>query len=92
MTIENDSEPTSTSNLIFVRKFSHTKSSHFFLYNNQDETDILYEEDCLRNQYSVKTWLRYIDHIKDVPNEKINLVYERALRELPGRYIHSYFF
>ncbi|CAF4120962.1 unnamed protein product [Rotaria socialis] len=51
-----------------------------------DETDILYEEDCLRNQYSVKAWLRYIDHIKEGPNEKINLVYERALRELPGSY------
>ncbi|CAF1091134.1 unnamed protein product, partial [Didymodactylos carnosus] len=50
------------------------------------ETDVLYEEDCLRNQYSVKTWLRYIEHIKDAPNEKINLVYERALRELPGSY------
>lgn len=55
------------------------------MYFFQDETDILYEEDCLRNQYSVKAWLRYIDHIKEGPNEKINLVYERALRELPGR-------
>ncbi|CAF0745903.1 unnamed protein product [Adineta steineri] len=71
MTVENDSPPSSP---IPTNKLVF------------DETDILYEEDCLRNQYSVKTWLRYIDHIKEGPNEKINLVYERALRELPGSY------
>ena len=51
----------------------------------QEEDDIPYEEEILRNSYSVKCWLRYIDHKKDAPNKVINLIYERSLKELPGR-------
>ena len=53
----------------------------------QDSDDIPYEEDIIRNQYSVKAWLRYILHKKEkkVPANQMNIVYERALRELPGR-------
>lgn len=45
-----------------------------------------YEEDIIKNPYSVKHWLRYIEHKKFGPDEEINITYERALKELPGSY------
>ncbi|XP_013113149.1 pre-mRNA-splicing factor syf1 homolog [Stomoxys calcitrans] len=50
------------------------------------DEDIPYEEEILRNAYSVKHWLRYIDHKSRAPNNAVNIVYERALKELPGSY------
>ncbi|XP_037051652.1 pre-mRNA-splicing factor syf1 homolog [Bradysia coprophila] len=50
------------------------------------EEDIPYEEEILRNAYSVKHWLRYIEHKKNAPKNGVNIVYERALKELPGSY------
>ena len=62
----------------------------------QSEEDLAYEEEILRNPYSVKHWLRYCEFKKDAPPAVINLIYERALKEMPGRYqsavIISYFF
>ncbi|XP_042907950.1 pre-mRNA-splicing factor syf1 homolog isoform X2 [Parasteatoda tepidariorum] len=57
-----------------------------------DDDDVPYEEDILRNQFSVKAWLRYIDFKKEAPKNVINLLFERALKELPGSYIlwHRY--
>ncbi|CAG9759678.1 unnamed protein product [Ceutorhynchus assimilis] len=46
------------------------------------DDELPYEEEILRNPYSVKHWLRYIDHKKQSPN----LIYERALKQLPGSY------
>lgn len=40
----------------------------------------------MRNAYSVKHWLRYIEHKKNSPRFGVNIVYERALKELPGSY------
>lgn len=34
----------------------------------------------------MKHWLRYIDHKKKAPKHGINIIYERALKELPGSY------
>ena len=51
-----------------------------------EEEDLPYEEEILRNPFSVKCWLRYIDHKKAAPKDRINLIYERSLRELPGSY------
>ncbi|GFT70462.1 pre-mRNA-splicing factor SYF1 [Trichonephila clavipes] len=51
-----------------------------------EDEDIPYEEEILRNPYSVKHWLRYIEFKKEAPKHVINLLYERALRELPGSY------
>lgn len=53
----------------------------------QNDEDLAYEEDILRNSYSIKTWLRYIEFKRGsrAPPAQINTVYERALRELPGR-------
>lgn len=53
-----------------------------------DEEDIVYEEECLRNAYNLKTWLRYIDHKRKSSNEwtRVYLIYERALKQLSGSY------
>ncbi|CAG2162641.1 unnamed protein product [Oppiella nova] len=48
--------------------------------------DLAFEEDILRNPFSVKHWMRYASHKKDSTPEALNMVYERALRELPGSY------
>ncbi|RVE48793.1 hypothetical protein evm_006567 [Chilo suppressalis] len=50
------------------------------------EEDLPYEEEILRNPFSVKHWLRYIEHKKGAPKQQINLIYERALKELPGSF------
>jgi pre-mRNA-splicing factor SYF1 len=52
----------------------------------QTDDDLPYEEEILRNPYSVKHWLRYIEHKKSGPQNAINIIYERALKELPGRF------
>ncbi|KAI4466206.1 pre-mrna splicing factor [Holotrichia oblita] len=50
------------------------------------DEDLPYEEEILRNPYSVKHWLRYIDHKKNAQKFAVNIIYERALKELPGSY------
>lgn len=52
----------------------------------QSEEDLPYEEEILRNPFSVKHWLRYIEHKKAAPKNEINMIYERALKELPGSF------
>ncbi|EDV28130.1 uncharacterized protein TRIADDRAFT_21689, partial [Trichoplax adhaerens] len=52
----------------------------------QEESDIAFEEEILRNPYSVKFWMRYIEHKANSPKQVINLIHERALKELPGSY------
>ena len=51
----------------------------------QEESDLPYEEDILRHPYQIKCWLRYIEYKSTAPKAVINLLYERALKELPGR-------
>lgn len=64
-----------------------TFDERFFL---QSEDDLPFEEDILRNSYSVRHWLRYIDHKKEsnAANrvDAVNMLYERAVKELPGSY------
>ncbi|XP_065829864.1 pre-mRNA-splicing factor SYF1-like [Oscarella lobularis] len=52
------------------------------------ESDLPFEEEILRNPYSVKGWNRLIDHKLHSKSSKaaLNMVYERALKELPGSY------
>lgn len=52
----------------------------------QETDDLQYEEELLRNPFSVKHWLRYTEHKKDAPPDKLNKVYERALLQMPGSY------
>ncbi|CAI2186117.1 4672_t:CDS:10, partial [Funneliformis geosporum] len=51
-----------------------------------EELDIPFEEEILRNPYTLKSWLRYIDHKSEQPLQQQIFVYERALKELPGSY------
>jgi pre-mRNA-splicing factor SYF1 len=51
-----------------------------------NEDDLPYEEEILRNAYSVKHWMRYVHHKKNAPKHVVNVVFERALKELPGSY------
>ncbi len=50
------------------------------------DEDLLYEEELLRNPYSLKMWLRYLDARKDAPAFKRYVLYERALKALPVSY------
>lgn len=55
-----------------------------------EDEDLPFEEDCIRNPYSLKSWLRYID-FKSKAGIAANwiavyLIYERALKQLPGSY------
>lgn len=50
------------------------------------EEDLLYEEELLRNPYSLKMWMRYIQARTDASAKRRYLLFERALRALPGSY------
>ena len=50
------------------------------------EGDLLFEEDILRNGYSLKYWTRYIDAKSRAPARQRNMIAERALKFLPGSY------
>ena len=39
----------------------------------------------MRNQFSVKCWLRYIEFKQGAPKPTLNQLYERALKLLPCR-------
>lgn len=52
----------------------------------QEEEDLPYEEEIMRNQFSVKCWLRYIEFKQGAPKPRLNQLYERALKLLPCRY------
>jgi len=51
-----------------------------------NEEDLGHEEEILRNPHSIKPWIRYIEHKADAPRTILNLIFERALKELPGSY------
>ncbi|KAM8793922.1 pre-mRNA-splicing factor SYF1 [Eudromia elegans] len=48
--------------------------------------DVPHEEQLLRTPFSVRCWLRYLEAKRAAPAPLLNLLYERALRELPGSY------
>ena len=48
--------------------------------------DLLYEEELLRNPYSLKWWWRYIQAKTNAAARKRYLLYERAVKALPGSY------
>ncbi|KAA8546465.1 hypothetical protein F0562_002796 [Nyssa sinensis] len=54
------------------------------LYPSQD--DLLYEEELLRNPFSLKLWRRYLITRTEAPFKKRAVIYERALKALPGSY------
>lgn len=73
--------------LIFVRKRFLNKPwcTLFIAHHIQDESDLPHEEEILRHPFQLKCWLRYIEHKSSAPKAVINLIYERALKQLPGR-------
>ncbi|KAJ4966630.1 hypothetical protein NE237_018479 [Protea cynaroides] len=54
------------------------------LYPSQD--DLLYEEEILRNPFSLKLWWRYLIARNEAPFKKRAVIYERAVKALPGSY------
>ncbi|KAJ7968473.1 pre-mRNA-splicing factor SYF1 [Quillaja saponaria] len=54
------------------------------LYPSQD--DLLYEEELLRNPFSLKLWWRYLIAKSEAPFKKRFVIYERALKALPASY------
>jgi len=50
------------------------------------DEDLLYEEELLRNPYSLKMWWRYIQARTDASAKRRYLLFERALKALPGSY------
>lgn len=51
-----------------------------------NDEDLPFEEELLRNPHSLKAWQRYIEAKQGAPKKQINIIYERALKELPGSY------
>ena len=49
-------------------------------------SDLPFEEELLRNPHSLKSWLRYIESREDAGPKILNLLYERAIKELPGSF------
>ncbi|CAN0877386.1 Pre-mRNA-splicing factor SYF1 [Linum grandiflorum] len=54
------------------------------LYPSED--DLPYEEELLRNPFSLKLWWRYLVARREAPFKKRFVIYERALKALPGSY------
>ncbi|KAJ2369138.1 pre-mRNA-splicing factor syf1 [Coemansia sp. RSA 2610] len=50
------------------------------------DLDLQFEDDVLRAPYKLKAWLRYLDHKHDAPARSVSVIYERALKHLPGSY------
>ncbi|XP_057530754.1 uncharacterized protein LOC130809129 [Amaranthus tricolor] len=50
------------------------------------EEDLLYEEEILRNPFSLRLWWRYLIARTASPFKKRAIIYERALKALPGSY------
>uniref|UniRef100_A0A2K5CTL8 Pre-mRNA-splicing factor SYF1 n=1 Tax=Aotus nancymaae TaxID=37293 RepID=A0A2K5CTL8_AOTNA len=51
-----------------------------------EKEDLPYEEEIMRNQFSVKCWLRCIEFKQRSPKPRLNQLYEWALKLLPCSY------
>ncbi|KAJ4755519.1 Pre-mRNA-splicing factor SYF1 [Rhynchospora pubera] len=50
------------------------------------ESDLSYEEEILRDPFKLKGWWRYLFARASAPLKKRSILYERALKALPGSY------
>mmetsp|Transcript_19169 Transcript_19169/g.31375 ORF Transcript_19169/g.31375 Transcript_19169/m.31375 type:complete len:872 (-) Transcript_19169:255-2870(-) len=50
------------------------------------DLNLLYEEEILRNPFSLKLWWRYLQAMKGSTPRHRNVLYERSLKQLPGSY------
>jgi pre-mRNA-splicing factor SYF1 len=48
--------------------------------------DAQFDEETVKYPYQIKTWLRYINYLKNLNNEKRFEVYEKAVKHLPRSY------
>ena len=76
-----------------ISLLSETKFTYIIACTPQEDVDLPYEEEILRHPFSVKCWMRYIEHkvASGGKGHSVNILYERALKELPGRYNHNFF-
>jgi len=51
-----------------------------------EEEDVPYEEDVANNPYTLKSWWRYLHFKKGSGPQVRNMIYERALKSIPGSY------
>lgn len=53
-----------------------------------EDSDLPYEEEILRHPFQVKCWMRYVEYktAKKAVRGSIYILFERALKELPGSY------
>ena len=51
-----------------------------------DDEDLLYEEELLRNPYSLRMWDRYLQARRSATTRRRTILFERALNALPGSY------
>eukprot|EP00227_Mantoniella_beaufortii_P007544 CAMPEP_0197590830 /NCGR_PEP_ID=MMETSP1326-20131121/12238_1 /TAXON_ID=1155430 /ORGANISM="Genus nov. species nov., Strain RCC2288" /LENGTH=890 /DNA_ID=CAMNT_0043156111 /DNA_START=130 /DNA_END=2802 /DNA_ORIENTATION=- len=54
------------------------------------EEDLLYEEELLRTPHVTKLWCRYLEARKDASAKRRYLIFERAVKALPGSYKERY--
>jgi pre-mRNA-splicing factor SYF1 len=52
----------------------------------QDDKDFLYEDQVLKDPYQVKSWCHYLEHKKTASSQARFVLYERAVKALPGSY------
>lgn len=52
----------------------------------QADEDIPFEEEIIKNPFSVSAWFRYIKFKREAPQKQRNLLFERALKQIPGSY------
>lgn len=50
------------------------------------DEDLIFEEEILRNPFTLKLWWRYLAARRDAPFKKRKILYERAVKALPGSY------
>ncbi|KAJ1942578.1 pre-mRNA-splicing factor syf1, partial [Linderina pennispora] len=50
------------------------------------DNDLGFEQEVLREPFKLKGWLRYLDHKRDGPARTLSIIYERAVKNLPGSY------
>ncbi|KAL2552937.1 Tetratricopeptide repeat (TPR)-like superfamily protein [Forsythia ovata] len=66
------------------KQMATSDNANLELYPSQD--DLLYEEELLRNPFSLKLWWRYLIARAESPFKKRSIIYERAVKALPGSY------
>ncbi|KAJ1765993.1 pre-mRNA-splicing factor syf1 [Coemansia sp. RSA 1813] len=50
------------------------------------DDDLPFEDEIQREPYKLRGWLRYVDHKSQAPARTLNIIYERAVCQLPGSY------